>query len=242
MISDRVKKPWAIGAPNGPSFARSTSVWIHWWSLVASANVLIMSWVTVIHSVTPRSVPARPATSSNGTTVRAVVSVMGLKFLILNKQVLLDECAEAGNRPTNDQRVNFVGAFVGVHGFGVSVEACDVGVQCDAAATAYFTCQGNGFSQFFGGKHLGERRVLVFVGAGFLLFGQLHCHGHRGGDIGQHGGKFFLDQLEPGDGFAELLALGRVSDGCFIGAGHCSSRDPGCIRTHQPQASGNVLE
>jgi hypothetical protein len=34
-------KPWAMGAPNGPAFARSGSTWIHWWSLVASAK----SWI-----------------------------------------------------------------------------------------------------------------------------------------------------------------------------------------------------
>ena len=37
--SESVRKPWAIGPPNGPSFARSGSTWIHWWSSVASANV-----------------------------------------------------------------------------------------------------------------------------------------------------------------------------------------------------------
>ena len=36
--SDSVRKPCAIVVPNGPAAARSGSTWIHWWSLVASAN------------------------------------------------------------------------------------------------------------------------------------------------------------------------------------------------------------
>ena len=51
--SDIVRKPWAIGAPNGPALARSVSTWIHWLSSVASANLLIWSWVIVTESVGP---------------------------------------------------------------------------------------------------------------------------------------------------------------------------------------------
>ena len=44
--------------PPGISFlARSTSTWIHWWSPVASANLSIISWVTVSHSDGPSSLP-----------------------------------------------------------------------------------------------------------------------------------------------------------------------------------------
>ena len=49
--------------------ARSMSVWIHWWSRVASANLSTWSWVIVIHSVVPRSVPTadkRPRVREEG--------------------------------------------------------------------------------------------------------------------------------------------------------------------------------
>ena len=70
MNSDSVRKPCAIGAPKGPSFARSGSTWIHWWSSVASANVLMRSWVTwplapnrsrlVIYTLFPEAVLEQP--------------------------------------------------------------------------------------------------------------------------------------------------------------------------------------
>src|SRR5262249_47681194 len=56
--SDSVRKPWAIVLPPGISrLARSTSTWIHWWSPVASANLSIIAWSTVIQSDGPSSVP-----------------------------------------------------------------------------------------------------------------------------------------------------------------------------------------
>src|SRR5262245_30627590 len=39
--------------PGNSRLARSTSTWIHWWSPVASANLSIISWVTVSHSDGP---------------------------------------------------------------------------------------------------------------------------------------------------------------------------------------------
>src|SRR3954447_24079123 len=50
--------------PNGPSFARSTSTWIHWWSPVASANTSTRSWSIGSHSELPSSSPAAADTSS----------------------------------------------------------------------------------------------------------------------------------------------------------------------------------
>ena len=52
-------KPWAMGAPNGPAFARSGSTWIHWWSLVASAKSWIRSWSTSIQSLSAMCSPTR---------------------------------------------------------------------------------------------------------------------------------------------------------------------------------------
>src|SRR5690606_9960674 len=60
---DRVRKPWAMVLPNGPAAARSTSTWIHWWSPVASAKVLIWSWVTVCHGLCPRWLPCAAASA-----------------------------------------------------------------------------------------------------------------------------------------------------------------------------------
>ena len=42
-IRAKVKNPWATVPPKGDSLAaRSTFMWIHWWSPVASANLLIV--------------------------------------------------------------------------------------------------------------------------------------------------------------------------------------------------------
>src|SRR4051794_21930236 len=51
--------------PNGVSFARSGSTWIHWWSSVASANASIASCVTSTQSLTPSSSPTFALSSSS---------------------------------------------------------------------------------------------------------------------------------------------------------------------------------
>src|SRR4051794_29292219 len=50
--------------PNGVSFARSSSTWIHWKSSVASANALTPSWVISCQSLTPSSSPTLAFSSS----------------------------------------------------------------------------------------------------------------------------------------------------------------------------------
>src|SRR4051795_12052743 len=57
--------PCAIGPPKGLcALARSTSTWIHWWSPVASAKRLTLSWVISNQSLVPSSVPMRPGSSA----------------------------------------------------------------------------------------------------------------------------------------------------------------------------------
>src|SRR5690349_23158837 len=63
--SDKVSRPCAIVAPNGPFTARSGSTWIHWWSSVASANRLTRSCVTSSQSVGPSWLPWAAANSSS---------------------------------------------------------------------------------------------------------------------------------------------------------------------------------
>ena len=59
-ISDSVRKPCATGPPKGECFfAFSTSTWIHWWSPVTSAKVLIRTWSTVIGAEAPKSWPTK---------------------------------------------------------------------------------------------------------------------------------------------------------------------------------------
>ena len=59
-IIDSVRFPWATVVPNGLSlFARSTSVWIHWWSPLRSAKASMSSWVTSRHSLGPICSPSR---------------------------------------------------------------------------------------------------------------------------------------------------------------------------------------
>src|ERR1044072_8501757 len=72
-ISDSVRYPWAIVAPNGPAFAFSASTWIHWWSPVASANVSIRSWVISSQSPVPRCSPLAAGSSSRFAKVRMSV-------------------------------------------------------------------------------------------------------------------------------------------------------------------------
>src|SRR6478736_2012281 len=50
--------------PNGPDLARSTSMWIHWKSPVASANVFTRSCVISSHSLYPRCSPTAAFTLS----------------------------------------------------------------------------------------------------------------------------------------------------------------------------------
>src|SRR5689334_15460813 len=61
-----------MGPPKGLSFfARSTSMWIHWWSPVASANRFTLSCGTSRQSLVPSSLPTR-----FGSSARVVVVVM----------------------------------------------------------------------------------------------------------------------------------------------------------------------
>src|SRR6478672_1207770 len=76
--NDNVRYPWAIGPPNGPSFARSTSTWIHWWSPVASANRSTRSCSIVTHSEVPSSSPTAAATSSRVVNTRMSHSIVSL--------------------------------------------------------------------------------------------------------------------------------------------------------------------
>src|SRR5260221_5755091 len=65
--------PWAMVLPPGSScLARSWSTWIHCSSQVASANLLMRSWVISIHSLAPTSVPAAALISSNPLNIRMV--------------------------------------------------------------------------------------------------------------------------------------------------------------------------
>src|SRR2546423_696821 len=52
--------------PNGPEAARSGSVWIHWWSSVASAKVFTRSWVISSQELCPRSTGPGPSVRSSG--------------------------------------------------------------------------------------------------------------------------------------------------------------------------------
>src|SRR5215211_358439 len=54
-----------IVPPNGVSFARSGSTWIHWWSPVTSANTSMSFCVTSCQSLVPRSLPSWRLSSSS---------------------------------------------------------------------------------------------------------------------------------------------------------------------------------
>src|SRR6478735_1844874 len=85
-------------APNGPSFARSGSTWIHWWSPVASANAFTRSWSISSQVLGPRSVPASARSSSSPwATWVTVFSSGGFRGELLS-QILLDDLAGGGVR------------------------------------------------------------------------------------------------------------------------------------------------
>src|SRR5688500_9930104 len=52
--------------PNGPSLARCSSTWIHWWSWVTSAKASICGCVTIVHGVGPNRGPRESASSAYG--------------------------------------------------------------------------------------------------------------------------------------------------------------------------------
>ena len=59
--------------------ARSTSVWIHWWSSVARANASMRSWVIGTQSVVPSGTPTKSAMAARsgmmvGVAMRQCVS------------------------------------------------------------------------------------------------------------------------------------------------------------------------
>src|SRR5580692_2766563 len=69
------RSPCAMVLPPGSEcFARSWSTWIHCSSQVASANLLMRSWVTSIQSLTPTSVPTADLISSNPLNTRMYAS------------------------------------------------------------------------------------------------------------------------------------------------------------------------
>src|SRR4051795_6146553 len=64
VSSDSVRKPWAIGTPQGDiSLQASGSTWMNWWSSVTSAKELIRSWVTSNHSPVPSDSPTAASNS-----------------------------------------------------------------------------------------------------------------------------------------------------------------------------------
>src|SRR6476620_9899295 len=103
-ISESESSPCAIVFPPGDSrAARSTSMWIHCSSPVASANLLIRSWVISIQSLTPTSVPTAALSSSNPLNIRMTsIHVRVLEFhfwdLVWNGEIGLGHRQNLGNR------------------------------------------------------------------------------------------------------------------------------------------------
>src|SRR3954471_13902711 len=81
--------------PNGPFFAASSSMWIHWWSSVASAKELTRAWSTSNHSLGPRRTP----TCSWSFSLRSDMSVPSMS-LAASCQLVPD-----GHAAVHDQRL-----------------------------------------------------------------------------------------------------------------------------------------
>src|SRR5699024_9780665 len=116
--------------------------WIHWWSSTASANVFTRSCVISNQSVKPRSRPSSEVISAYGTTVCVVICGPSME--------LSDESRLVGERPADDEGVDLVGAFVGVHGFCVGEEPCGAVLEEQAVAAEEFTAEGDGLARPLG--------------------------------------------------------------------------------------------
>src|SRR5881227_309487 len=81
--------------PNGPFFAASSSMWIHWWSSVASANALTRAWSTSNHSLGPR----RTSTCSWSFSLRSDMSVPSMSLAASCQSV------PEGHAAVHDQRL-----------------------------------------------------------------------------------------------------------------------------------------
>lgn len=89
---------------------------------------------------------------------------------------------------------------------------------------------------------LRHRRVLVPEHAGVLRPRELEQHDPAGGDVAQALHQEVLHQLEPRERPAELLPLGGVTQGEFVGADHDSEGLPGHSAARGAQKFRDVAE
>src|ERR1700722_11800170 len=132
----------------------------------------------------------------------------------------LTECGDAGDALADDQLMNVVGAFVGRYAFEIVHVAHDGVVVDDAVGAENVAClacgfEGDGDVVHF--QHGDVRRIhfaTVFQPA-YVQGEELSLH-----DLGDHPGKFFLNQLMTGDRLVrKLLTSLRVLQRGVV-AGH----------------------
>src|SRR4051812_17257195 len=123
------------------------------------------------------------------------------------------ERGQAGDVPTDDQCLDAVGALVGVHDLHVGHVPGDVVLQQQTVPAEDVPGLQADLAGLLRGVHLGERGHRP--GEPALLLELRHPEAHQldRGDPGEHVGQLVLDELVPGDGFAELFALAGVGEG-----------------------------
>src|SRR5215213_6556108 len=188
-----------MGAPKGPSAARSTSTWIHWWSSVASAKVFTRPWVISCQPVTPRSFPARARSPSRPLT-NVVVPPYGVGVLIFVVMSWSSLPSGTQHVPGHDQALDLVGALVDLGDLGVAHHPLDGEVLGEAVAAEQLNGIGRDLHGHVGGVALRcraeEREVLV---AAFGLRGRDVDHLARGFQSHGHVREHELDALEVDD-------------------------------------------
>src|SRR5215475_4614240 len=118
-----------------------------------------------------------------------------------------------GDVPADDERLDGLGAFVGVNSLDVGHVTHHVEVQQDAIAAEQVSCFGDDLTGLAGVVHLGDRRD--GVGQLALLDESAEAQAvqlHRA-DLRQHLDQLVLHDLEAYKRLAELLPLPAIGDG-----------------------------
>ncbi|MDQ1129626.1 hypothetical protein QE381_001754 [Microbacterium sp. SORGH_AS 888] len=141
----------------------------------------------------------------------------------------------SGEGAAHDQRVDLVGALVGVDGLGVGEEAGRIVREEDPVAAEHLSSERHGLAGAQGCRHLRERRALVAPVAGVLAGREPGDEPERGREVSEHARELLLHELEAADRAAELLPFAGVPDGGVQGAGLHPGRDPRDIRAHRAE-------
>src|SRR6478735_10789451 len=152
------------------------------------------------------------------------------------------EGAAAGEVAADEQGLDGFGAFVGVDGFDVGHVLGDTVVEQDSVAAQKISGGGGDPAGGAGVVVLGQGSLGGGQGLGGVEVGDPAAMELHRGEVGEHLGEPFLDELEPGEGFAELDALLGVGQGSLVAGGGVAEGGPGDSGAGGEQHPGGVLE